>query len=109
MIRRDIQSGYAPPYTDDDGNEQNEDVELAITYKISWDTLVSKGTDVKNLEQFDDGKLKDIDTGFIVNYAYTDGSGAFHNLNRTKTMRKEGLSQTRQTASSPTRFTSTRE
>ena len=79
-----------PLYTDDDGNEQNEDVELTITYKISWDTLVAKGTDVKNLEQFDDGKLKDIDTGFVVNYAYTDGSGAFHNLNRTKTMRKEG-------------------
>lgn len=70
--------------------DHDEDVELTITYKISWDTLVSKGTDVKNLDQFDDGKLKDIDTGFIVNYAYTDGSGAFHNLNRTKTMRKEG-------------------
>lgn len=70
--------------------DYDEDVELTITYKISWDTLVAKGTDVKNLEQFDDGKLKDIDTGFIVNYAYTDGSGAFHNLNRTKTMRKEG-------------------
>ncbi len=67
-----------------------EDVELTITYKISWDTLVAKGNGVKNLDQFDDGKLKDIDTGFIVNYAYTDGSGAFHNLNRTKTMRKEG-------------------
>lgn len=37
---------------------QNEDVKLTITYKISWDTLVSKGTDVKNLEQFDDGKLR---------------------------------------------------
>ena len=73
-------------------NEEDveEDVELTITYKISWDTLVAKGTGVKKLEQFDDGKLKDIDTGFIVNYAYTDGSGAFHNLNRTKTMRKEG-------------------
>lgn len=70
--------------------DHDEDVELTITYKISWDTPVSKGTDVKNLDQFDDGKLKDIDTGFIVNYAYTDGSGAFHNLNRTKTMRKEG-------------------
>lgn len=70
--------------------DHDEDVELTITYKISWDTLVSKGTDVKNLDQFDDGKLKDIDTGFIVNYAYTDGSRAFHNLNRTKTMRKEG-------------------
>ena len=73
-------------------NEEDveEDVELTITYKISWDTLVAKGTGVKKLEQFDDGKLKVIDTGFIVNYAYTDGSGAFHNLNRTKTMRKEG-------------------
>ena len=70
--------------------QHEEDVELTITYKISWDTLVAKGAGVNNLEQFDDGKLKDIDTGFIVNYAYTDGSGAFHNLNRTKTMRKEG-------------------
>ena len=70
--------------------QHEEDVELTITYKISWDTLVAKGTGVKKLEQFDDGKLKNIDTGFIVNYAYTDGSGAFHNLNRTKTMRKEG-------------------
>lgn len=69
---------------------EDEDVELTITYKIPWKTLISNGTNVKDLNSFDGGELKDVSTGYINNTAIIDNSKVICDIDRTKSMRKEG-------------------
>lgn len=69
---------------------EDEDVELTITYKIPWKTLVASGANSSSLDDFDDGQLKDISFGYIDNVAQIDNSIKINDIDRTKSVRKEG-------------------